>query len=116
MHEMGIAIQILNIVNQSMPPDEDLKVKSIHLRVGKLTAIVPQSLKFCMEVVTKDTRAQGAELVFTEVPVQAECKECGEVSVIESMNTSIPPMAISSSAVDIAQYQNFVRGKTIACS
>ena len=46
MHEMGIAIQILNIVKESLPPDEEVKVKAIHLRVGKLTAIVPQSLRF----------------------------------------------------------------------
>lgn len=88
MHEMGIAMQIMNIVMESLPPGEPLRVKAIHLRVGKLTAIVPPSLKFCMEMVTKDTPAEGAELKFTEVPVTVECDECGEQTVIER-----PPFA-----------------------
>jgi hydrogenase nickel incorporation protein HypA/HybF len=88
MHEMGIALQILNIVRQSLPPDEPVRVKAIHLRVGKLTAIVPGSLKFCMEVVTKDTPAEGAALEFTEVPVVVVCGECLEESEI-----SEPPFA-----------------------
>lgn len=83
MHEMGIAMQIMNIVQGSLPPGEDLRIKSISLKVGKLTAIVPRSLEFCMEVVTKGTPAEGAALVFTEVPVQLECDDCGEVSVID---------------------------------
>jgi len=83
MHEMGIAIQIMNIVNQSIPPGQNLKIKSIALRVGKLSAIVPHSLRFCMGVVTKDTPAEGAELVFEEVPVKLRCAKCGQVTEIE---------------------------------
>jgi hydrogenase nickel incorporation protein HypA/HybF len=77
MHEMGIAMQILGIVQQSLPPGEALRVKAIHLTIGKLTAIVPSSLTFCMNVVTKDTAADGAEIVFNEVPVKLMCEKCG---------------------------------------
>ncbi len=83
MHEMGIALQILDIVNQSLPRDEDLRIKSIQLRVGKLSAVVPQSLRFCMEVVTKDTPAEGAELHMEEVPVVLVCEDCGAKTEIE---------------------------------
>jgi hydrogenase nickel incorporation protein HypA/HybF len=88
MHEMGIALQILNIVQQSLPPGELLRVKAIHLRVGKLTAIVPGSLTFCLEVVAKDSVAEGAEVVFNEVPVVVECQECHEETEIAE-----PPFA-----------------------
>ncbi len=95
MHEMGIAMQIMNIVNQSLPPGEDLRIKSITLKVGKLTAIVPGSLRFCMEVVTKDTPAEGAEIVFNEVPVEVECDSCGQKSIIEE-----PPFSCRSCGGD----------------
>jgi hydrogenase nickel incorporation protein HypA/HybF len=85
---MGIAIQILNLARGSMPPGEPLRIRAIHLRVGKLTAIVPQSLRFCMEVVTKDTPAEGARIVLNEVPVKVECEECRKESVIDE-----PPFA-----------------------
>ena len=106
MHEMGIAIQIMNIVQQSLPPDEDLKVKTIHLRVGKLTAIVPQSLRFCMEVVTKDTPAEGADLEFTEVPLVVYCSECGDETEIQQ-----PPFkcsACGSDKVDIVSGREMI--------
>jgi hydrogenase nickel incorporation protein HypA/HybF len=83
MHEMGIALQIMDIVNQSLPGDEDLRIKSIQLRVGKLSAVVPQSLRFCMDVVTKDTPAEGAELYVEEVPVMLVCNECGHKTEID---------------------------------
>jgi len=84
MHEMGIAMQILGIVQQSMPAGEPLKVKAIHLTIGKLTAIVPSSLTFCMDVVMKDTAAEGAEIVFNEVPVLLECDKCGAQSEVSA--------------------------------
>ena len=36
-----------------------------------------------MEVVAKDSPAEGAEIVFNEVPVTALCNECGEQSRID---------------------------------
>ncbi len=95
MHEMGIAIQILNLATSSLPPGEAVKVKAIHLRVGKLTAIVPQSLRFCMDVAAKDTLAEGAELVFTETPVVIDCNECDEQTEIEE-----PPFVCGSCGSD----------------
>ncbi|MFO8057264.1 MAG: hydrogenase maturation nickel metallochaperone HypA [bacterium] len=106
MHEMGIALQIMEIVNQSLPGDEDLRVKSIQLRVGKLSAVVPQSLRFCMDVVTKDTAAQGAELYLEEVPVVVECSDCGERTEIER-----PPFecgGCKSTSVDIISGREMV--------
>lgn len=95
MHEMGIAMQILNIVQQSLPPGEPVRVKAIHIRAGKLTAIVPASLSFCMEVVSKGTVAEGAEMIFIEVPVRVECDQCGEETEIEK-----PPFACASCGSD----------------
>lgn len=82
MHEMGIAIQIMRIVENSLPSGETLRVKTIRLRLGKLTAIIPASLNFCMEVVSRGTPLEGARLAFTEVPVKLECRDCGRPSEI----------------------------------
>lgn len=80
MHEMGIAMQVAEIATSSIP--EDLKgvkkVERVNLRVGKLSSVIPESLRFCFEVVVKDTPLDGAELVMEEVPVVTTCKECHE--------------------------------------
>ncbi len=78
MHEMGIAMQVLEIASASVPDDmKGARVEKINLKVGKLAAVVPQSLRFCFEIISKDTPLSGSRLVIEEVPVTASCKECG---------------------------------------
>ena len=84
MHEMGIAMEILRIAQESVPPDlKGVRIKRINLKVGRLSAIVPESLKFCFEVVGKETPADGAELVIEEIAVKARCGACGHEWSVE---------------------------------
>ena len=77
MHEMGIALQIIEIATDSIPADAgDVRVEKINLKIGKLAAVVPDSLRFCFDVAIKDTPLDGAELVIQELPVMARCKDC----------------------------------------
>lgn len=84
MHEMGIASQIVRIALEHLPPGEDLRVRALKLRIGKLTAIVPQSLRFCLEILTRETALAGAEIKIEEVPVRAVCQECGAAAEISA--------------------------------
>lgn len=78
MHEMGIALEIIKIATDSIPVNlKNPRVERINLKVGKLAAVVPGSLKFCFEVATKDTLLEGALLHIEEIPVNARCKSCG---------------------------------------
>jgi Zn finger protein HypA/HybF involved in hydrogenase expression len=52
-------------------------VERINLKVGKLAAVVPDSLKFCFEVAAKNTPLEGAILHIEEIPVTARCKHVG---------------------------------------
>ncbi|SHK51150.1 hydrogenase nickel incorporation protein HypA/HybF [Desulfatibacillum alkenivorans DSM 16219] len=89
MHEMGIALQIAEIAKSAIPKTPaDLKVKAVNLRVGKLTAIVPDSLRFCFEIVAKDTPLAGAELNIEEIPIVAVCKECYTETIITDADFS----------------------------
>ena len=77
MHEMGIAMEIVDIAKASIPEDmQGAKVQRVNLRVGKLSAIVPDSLRFCFDLAVKDTPLEGAELAIEELPVVARCREC----------------------------------------
>ena len=51
MHEMGIALQIVEIATASLPPDLGAaRVTRVNLKIGKLAAVVPESLRFCFDV------------------------------------------------------------------
>jgi hydrogenase nickel incorporation protein HypA/HybF len=78
MHEMGIALQIVEIATASLPQDlGDARVTKVNLKVGKLAAVVPESLRFCFSVAVKDSPLESAILDIEEVPVVARCKDCG---------------------------------------
>lgn len=72
---MGIALQILEIARASLPADA--RATRVRLRVGKLTAVVPASLRFCFGAAAQGTPFEGAELDITEIPVVARCQACG---------------------------------------
>jgi hydrogenase nickel incorporation protein HypA/HybF len=87
MHEMGIAMQIVDIAVSSIPPGvKNPSVARINLRIGKLTAIVPSSLRFCFEIAAQDTPLAGAELVIEEPPITVRCKSCGHQWTVTSPN------------------------------
>ena len=84
MHEMGIAMQIIEIAQASIPEEEgDIVIARVNLKVGKLAAVVADSLRFCFEIAAKETPLEGAELDIVEVPVKARCKECDTEWTIE---------------------------------
>ena len=100
MHEMGIAMEIVEIAKASIPADmQGAKIQRVNLMVGKLSAIVPDSLRFCFDLVVKDTPLEGAELAIDEKPVVARCKDCStEWTVTAAVFTC---QACGSGAIDI---------------
>jgi len=77
MHEMGIAKQIIEIATSSIPGGmEDIPVERVNLKVGKLSSVVPDSLRFCFEILSINTPLSGADLNIEVVPILARCNEC----------------------------------------
>jgi hydrogenase nickel incorporation protein HypA/HybF len=77
MHEMGIAMQIVEIAVASIPADlKNAQVKRVNLKIGKLAAVVPESLQFCFQIAIKDTPLRGADLFVEEIPLRVRCTDC----------------------------------------
>ena len=87
MHEMGIALQIVKIATDAIPENAvNIPVKKVNIQVGKLTAVVPESLRFCFDVAIKDTPLSGAELNIEEVPIRGRCPKCQSERTITEPN------------------------------
>jgi hydrogenase nickel incorporation protein HypA/HybF len=80
MHELGIAMNILEVVQRHLPTDKTTRVKKIFIRAGKLTAIYPPALETCMQAVARDTSVEGAEIVIHVDPIRAQCQMCHAMS------------------------------------
>jgi len=74
---MGIAMQIVEIAIASVPADlKNAQVKRVNIKVGKLAAVVPESLQFCFQIAVQDTPLCDAELNIEEIPLRIRCTDC----------------------------------------
>jgi hydrogenase nickel incorporation protein HypA/HybF len=88
---MGIAMQLIEIATSAIPADiKNVRVERVNLKIGKLSAVVPDSLRFCFDIAIKDTPLSGAELIIEEIPVTAHCKVCENRWTIEEAVFSCP--------------------------
>jgi len=74
MHELGITQTIVAIVAEHA---KGAKVQRVSLEIGKLSAIMPDSVRFCFDVCSKGTVLEEAELEIIEIPGLARCRQCG---------------------------------------
>jgi len=76
MHEFSLAQNIYDIVLETVRKENVDKVHSIKLEIGKLMAVVPESLLFCFEMISEGTPLEDTKLEIDEVPVKAHCQKC----------------------------------------
>ncbi len=78
MHEMSIALSIIDAVTARAKEEQARKVSAIELEIGKISGVETESLKFCFSAAAKNTIAEGAELAVREIEPVAECEKCGK--------------------------------------
>jgi hydrogenase nickel incorporation protein HypA/HybF len=94
MHELGIALQIIRIAEGAVPEDAgEAKVETVRLNIGKLSAVVPDSLTFCFNLAIKDTKLEGARLIINEIPAKARCRGCNHEWDIDEYDFVCPECA-----------------------
>ena len=76
MHELSIAMSILDVVEEEMERHSGSRVEAIHVRVGELSGVVKDALLAAYELAREQTPFAGARLVFEEVPVLIYCAKC----------------------------------------
>src|SRR5947209_17750774 len=80
MHELGITQEILAIVSEH---SRGARVRRVVLEIGKLSAILPDAVRFCFELCSEGTVAEGAQLEIIETPGRARCRACDGEVVLE---------------------------------
>ncbi|MAT51040.1 MAG: hydrogenase maturation nickel metallochaperone HypA [Nevskiales bacterium] len=80
MHELGITRNIVAIVSENAG---DRPVSRITLDIGKLSAIMPDAIRFCFDICSKNTPLENARLEINEIPGQGRCDICGKTIELE---------------------------------
>lgn len=79
MHEMAVMQGVVDQVTERLG---DTTVAEVRLTVGKLSGVVPDSLRFCFEIACAGTSMEGADLNIDEPEGRAECRSCGQQFVL----------------------------------
>ncbi len=74
MHELSLCRSIHTIAERAAP---GRTVQVIHLRVGQLRQVVPETLTYCWSLVTETGPLAGSRLDIDHVPVVLDCDGCG---------------------------------------
>ena len=79
MHELGITDQLLSLTLKHAEQARAARVVRLNLVIGEFSSVVDESIQFYWDMMTENTLAEGAELVFTRVPGELECEVCGKI-------------------------------------
>ncbi|NMW21930.1 MAG: hydrogenase maturation nickel metallochaperone HypA [Chlorobiaceae bacterium] len=79
MHEMSIALSIVEAVEAKAREEGAERISGIDLVIGKLAGIEPESLKFCFSAAAKGTLSEEALLAIQEPEGVGACGECGKL-------------------------------------
>ena len=63
MHELSITRNVVAIVSERAVGQ---RVTRVRLEIGRLTAVVPDSIRFCFDICAQGTPLAGAELEIVE--------------------------------------------------
>jgi hydrogenase nickel incorporation protein HypA/HybF len=73
MHELSLCAAIADIVTRRASGRE---VNVVHVRVGQLRQVVPDSLTFCWTLVTADTTLDSSVIEIERIPARLSCRTC----------------------------------------
>ncbi len=78
MHEMSLCEGVLKILQESAESKHFTRVKTVWLEIGVLSGAEPEAMRFCFDVVMRDTLADGARLEIIEQAAEAWCLNCNK--------------------------------------
>ena len=85
MHELSIAMSLLEAARQAARPYPDRSVIRLMVRVGALRAIVPEMMRTAWQAASLDTELEGADLLLERVDAAGRCRRCGETFAVEDL-------------------------------
>jgi hydrogenase nickel incorporation protein HypA/HybF len=96
MHEFSIMQSALDQALGEARKAGAARVHQIRLRIGVLSGVAPDALRFAFEALTPGTCAEGAVLAIEEVPARFWCAACGREFVSGNLYAECPDCGVPS--------------------
>src|ERR1700676_1151306 len=85
MHELSIAMSIVEMAQEEAESRGPVQVQAVHLRLGKLSGVVREALLSSYEMACQATPLEGSQLLIEEIPVEVFCPKCEVPRLVTSM-------------------------------
>src|ERR1700684_3114120 len=85
MHELSIAMSIVEMAQEELDRQGSVRVHAVHLRLGLLSGVVKQALLSSYEMACHATPLEGSQLLIEEVPVEVFCSKCERPRTVTSI-------------------------------
>ncbi len=85
MHELSIALSILDVASEEARKQGATRVRAVHLKLGALSGVIKQALESAFEMARMDSPLEEAVLVVEDVPIRIQCPRCQAARPIVSI-------------------------------
>jgi hydrogenase nickel incorporation protein HypA/HybF len=85
MHELSIALSMIDQILEESASRGGLKVEVVHLRLGLFAGVYKDALLFAYEISCEGTELVGSRLEIETVPLVIHCSVCGKDQVPPSV-------------------------------
>jgi len=92
MHELSIAISMIEMAEQEAANRGNARVTALHLKLGPLSGVVKDALLFSYNIASKGTTLEGSSLVIEDLPIVIYCTECQQEHPIETVQRLCCPV------------------------
>ena len=105
MHELSIAIGIVNIADKECKKSGMKKVELIELEIGTLSGVQLDSLDYVWHAAVKDTILENSERKIHQIQAQAICLECELTYSLDHIYDSCP--------ICNSYFRNIIKGQEL---
>ena len=106
MHELSIAMSIVEMAQEESERRGHVQVLAVHLRLGLLSGVVKEALLSSYDMVCEATPLEGSQLLIEEIPVEVFCPKCQVQRRIRSLQQFCCPKCLTPTP-------DIVRGKEL---
>jgi hydrogenase nickel incorporation protein HypA/HybF len=84
MHELSIAMSIVDLAQEESERRGGVQIKAVHLRLGPLSGVVKDALLSSYELACEHTPLEGSQLLVEDVPILVFCRNCNAEHPVHS--------------------------------
>lgn len=85
MHELSIALNIMDIVKEELTNSGSARVMEVVIEVGDLSGVDTSALTTCLEIASRDSFMQDAAIKIVRHPGKGFCESCQQEYAMEDI-------------------------------